>query len=293
MFDRYKHHKSDLIVDSLICFVIGIFALACILPFVYVVVASFTPPAILAKEQFILIPKGFTMEAYKYVFSTNTVVQALKVSIGITAAGTIFNIIMTVLFAYPLSHKSIRGRSVILFFVTFTMVFSGGIVPEYMLVQQLGLMNTYAALILPGAISTFNFVIFRNYFQELPRELEESAMIDGAGYLRILVNIILPVSMPLVATFIIMYGVGIWNSWFHATLYISDSTKWPIQVILRLITNISMGIGDTTMMDSNIMIPPESVRMCTIVVATMPILMVYPFLQKYFTKGIMLGSVKG
>jgi putative aldouronate transport system permease protein len=154
-------------------------------------------------------------------------------------------------------------------------------------------MNKLSSLILPGAISTFNFVIFRNYFQELPKELEESAMIDGAGYLRILVIIILPISMPLIATFIIMYGVGHWNSWFAATLYISDNSKWPIQVILRLITNISMGIGDTSNMDSNIILPPVSARMCTIVVATVPILIIYPFMQKYFTKGILLGSVKG
>jgi putative aldouronate transport system permease protein len=211
----------------------------------------------------------------------------------LTIAGTLFNIIMTVLFAYPLSHSAIKGRRVILFLITFTMMFSGGIIPEYMVVRSLKLMNKMGALILPGAISTFNFVIFRNYFQELPRELEESAMIDGAGYMRILISIIVPISMPLIATFIVMYGVGHWNSWFAATIYINDSAKWPIQVILRLITNLSLGVGDASAMDSNIMMPPESVRMCTIVVATLPILAVYPFMQKYFTKGILLGSVKG
>jgi putative aldouronate transport system permease protein len=173
------------------------------------------------------------------------------------------------------------------------MMFSGGIIPEYIVVRSLRLMNTLASLILPGVISTFNFIIFRNYFQELPRELEESAMIDGAGYMRILLWIILPISMPLIATFIIMYGVGHWNSWFAATLYITDNTKWPIQIILRLINNLSVGIGDTSMMDSNIKLPQESSRMCTIVVATLPILLIYPFLQKHFTKGILLGSVKG
>lgn len=288
-----RHSAGDHVADIIIYVFIGLFSVACILPFIYVVVASFTPTAILAKERFILIPKGFTLEAYEYVFSTNTVMQALKVSGGITIIGTALNIIMTVLFAYPLAHKNIRGRNIILFLVTFTMVFSGGIVPEYMVVQKLGLMDTYASLILPGAINTFNFIIFRNYFQELPVELEESAMIDGAGYLRILMQIILPVSTPLIATFVIMYGVGIWNSWFNATLYINDSSKWPIQVILRLITNISMGLGDTGALESNIMVPPESVRMCTIVVATLPILIIYPFLQKYFTKGVLLGSVKG
>ena len=293
MKNKIHQHSREWIIDIVIYFIVGLIALLCIIPFIYVIVASFTPPAILAKQRFILIPQGFTLEAYQYVFTTRTLMQALSVSARLTIFGTIFNIIMTVLFAYPLSHTRIKGRSIILFLVTFTMMFSGGIIPEYMIIQKMGLMNSMAALILPGAISTFNFVIFRNYFQNLPAELEESAMIDGAGYTRILFLIILPISMPLIATFVVMYGVGIWNAWFNATLYINDSAKWPIQVILRLITNVSMGIGNTMEMESNIMIPPESVRMCTIVVATVPILIVYPFMQKYFTKGILLGSVKG
>jgi putative aldouronate transport system permease protein len=264
-----------------------------ILPFVYVVAASLTPPELMGRGQMILIPKRLSFEAYRYVFSTRTVMQALRVSVMLTAVGTTFNILMTVLFAYPLAHTTIKGRRFVLFLVTFTMMFSGGIVPEYMIVRNLGLMNRMSALILPGAISTFNLVIFRNYFQELPKELEESAMIDGAGYLYILIRIILPISMPIIATFVVIYGVGIWNSWFAATLYLRDSSKWPIQVVLRMLTNLSMALGDTTVMDNDIMLPPVSTKMCTIVIATVPILAVYPFMQKYFTKGILLGSIKG
>jgi putative aldouronate transport system permease protein len=256
-------------------------------------IASITPAAILSKERFILIPRGFTLDSYKYIFSTPTVLNGLKISALVTICGTFFNIIMTVLFAYPLSHKNIRGRSILLFLITFTMMFSGGIVPEYMIVRNLKLINKLGSLIIPGAINTFSFVIFRNYFQELPKEMEESAMLDGAGHLKILAMIILPISMPLIATFIVMYGVGHWNSWFQATLYINDSYKWPIQVILRLVTNISMGLGDISNMENSITLPLESARMCTIVIATLPIIAVYPFLQKYFTKGILLGSVKG
>ena len=290
---KMRRGLGDFIIDTLIFVIMGLCAVGAIIPFIYVIVASLTPPEILARESFILIPRGFTLDAYRYIFSTRTVVNALRMSVVITVTGTLVNIIMTVLFAYPLAHTTIKGRRIILFLVTFTMMFSGGIIPEYMLVRSLGLMNRLGALILPGAISTFNFVIFRNYFQELPKELEESAMLDGAGYIRILFMIILPISMPLIATFIIMYGVGHWNSWFAATLYINDNNRWPIQVILRLITNISMGIGDTSNMDSDIILPPVSARMCTIVIATLPILMIYPFLQKYFTKGLLLGSVKG
>ncbi|MDR1301094.1 MAG: carbohydrate ABC transporter permease [Treponema sp.] len=288
-----KHKPADIIIDGLILFIMGIVGIMAVLPFVYVVVASLTPPELMGRGQMILIPKRLSFEAYRYVFSTKTLMQALRVSVLLTAVGTTFNIMMTVLFAYPLAHSGIKGRRIILFLVTFTMMFSGGIVPEYMIVRSLGLMNKMSALILPGAISTFNFVIFRNYFQELPKELEESAMLDGAGYLYILMRIILPISMPIIATFVVIYGVGIWNSWFAATLYLRDSTKWPIQVVLRMLTNLSMALGDTTAMDSDIMLPPVSTKMCTIVIATVPILAVYPFMQKYFTKGILLGSVKG
>lgn len=270
-----------------------IISLITIIPFIYVVVASFTPPEILLREKFILIPKGFSLEAYSFVFRNNAVVRSLWVSGGVTIVGTAFNIFMTVLFAYPLAHKNIRGRRVLLFAITFTLMFNGGTIPTYMVVRTLKLTNTYASLILPTAISTFNLIIFRNYFQELPAELEESGKIDGAGYPRILVQIILPLSLPLIATFVIMSGVGYWNSWFTAVLYLNDPAKWPIQVYLRQIINMANGMGSSEMLESNIVIPQESVRMCTIVVATLPIMIVYPFLQKYFTKGMLLGSVKG
>jgi putative aldouronate transport system permease protein len=290
---RIKRSSGDYIADWVIIIFMGVYALIAIIPFIYVIVASFTPLSILAKERFILIPRGFSLEAYKYIFSTSTILQALKISVFVTVAGTLYNIFMTVIFAYPLAHTNIKGRRVILFLVTFTMLFSGGLIPGYMVLRGLGFMNKLSVLFIPGAISTFNFIIFRNYFQGLPKELEESAMLDGAGYLRILVAIILPVSMPLIATFIVMYGVGHWNSWFRATLYITDSTKWPIMVILRLIMNVASGIGDSASLDVKVRIPAESVRMCVIVVATLPILMVYPFFQKHFAKGSLIGSIKG
>ena len=272
---------------------LSLIALITIIPFVYVVVASFTPPEILLKEHFILVPKGFSLEAYSFVFRSSAVVRALKVSGAITVLGTVFNILMTVLFAFPLAHKQLHGRNVLLFMVTFTLMFNGGTVPTYMVVRSLGMINKYASLILPTCISTFNLIIFRNYFSGLPPELEESGKIDGASYPRILAQIILPLSMPLIATFVIMNGVGYWNSWFTAVLYLNDPAKWPIQVYLRQIISLANGAGSSEMLDSNIVIPQESVRMCTIIVATLPIMVVYPFLQKYFTKGMLLGSIKG
>ena len=289
-----KRKPLDLTVDGIILFFMGLFGMLAIVPFLYVVAASLTPLELMGtRGQIVLFPKRISFDAYRYVFSTRTLMQALRVSVMLTGVGTFFNILMTVLFAYPLAHTNIKGRRIILFLVTFTMMFSGGIIPSYMVVRSLGMMNRMSALILPGAISTFSFIVFRNYFMGLPKELEESAMIDGAGYLRILIQIIIPISMPIIATFAVIYGVGHWNSWFAATLYIRDSARWPIQVVLRMLTNLSMALGDTTMMDSDIMLPPVTARMCTIVIATVPILMVYPFLQKYFTKGILMGSVKG
>lgn len=290
---RIKRSPGDRFADWAIIFFMGVYAFIAVIPFIYVIVASFTPPGILAKERFILIPKGFSLDAYRYVFSTSTILQALKITVFVTVAGTLYNIFMTVIFAYPLAHTNIKGRRVILFLVTFTMLFSGGLIPGYMVLRSLGLMNKLSVLIIPGGISTFNFIIFRNYFQGLPKELEESATLDGAGYLRILAVIILPVSMPLIATFVVMYGVANWNSWFRATLYITDSTKWPIMVILRLIMSVASGIGDSSSLDTIVSIPAESVRMAVIVVATAPILMVYPFLQKHFAKGSLIGSIKG
>jgi putative aldouronate transport system permease protein len=288
-----KQKAGDRIVDGIIILFIGIYAVTAILPFIYVIVASITPMAVLAKTRFIIIPKGFSLDSYRYLFSSRTIVRALEVSVFVTVVGTVWNIVMTVLFAYPLAHKTIKGRRIILFMVTFTIMFGGGLIPGYMLIRGLHLINSLGALIIPGAISTFNFVVFRNYFSGLPPELEESAMMDGAGYLRILTMIIIPISMPIIATFIIMYGVGHWNSWFSAVLYISDSTKWPIQVTLRMMMDLASGLGENSSSDSMIQVPPQGVRMATIVVSTLPILMIYPFFQKHFTKGMLLGSIKG
>lgn len=273
--------------------VLSIAALVTVIPIIYVVVASFTPPEILLKERFILIPKGFSLEAYRFVFSTKSVVRALLVSVGVTVAGTFFNIFMTILFAYPLAHTQLRGRKALMLMVTFTLMFNGGTIPTYIVVRTLRLLDSYASLILPTAISTFSLIIFRNYFQALPAELEESGKIDGASYPHILARIIIPLSLPLIATFVIMSGVGYWNSWFTAVLYLNKTTMWPIQVVLRQIINLANGMAAADMTETNIVIPQESVRMTTIVVATLPIMLIYPFLQKYFTRGMLLGSVKG
>ena len=291
---HHKGMKSSLgskIFDAFNYVFLGLVALVMFLPFVNVIASSLTPIDILVKQSFILIPPRISFDAYRYVFSTNTVLRGLFVSIGVTVVATTFNITLTALTAYPLAHKLLVGRKALVGMVIFTMVFNGGMIPTFIVVKDLGLVNSYWSLILPTAISSFNLMLFKNYFQALPAELEESAKLAGYNDLSILIRVILPVSKPLIATFIVMFGVENWNSWFNAVLYLNDGKMWPIQLILRQIITSSSQVGDA--MGGASFVPPATVRNCTIVIATLPILAVYPFLQKYFTKGLMVGSVKG
>ena len=279
LFDGFNH-----------CF-LGVLCLIMVLPFLNIIASSITPIEQLVREKFVLIPSSISFEAFDYVFSTNTVLNGLLVSVGITLAGTALNILLTALTAYPLAHKDLVGRKALVSLILFTLVFNGGMIPTFIVVKSLNLINSWAALVLPTAISSFNLMLFKNYFQGLPAELEESARLAGYNDLSILFRIILPVSKPLIATFVVMFGVEHWNSWFNAVLYLNDSRMWPIQVILRQIITSASQVGDA--MGGANSIPPATVRSCTIVVATVPILVIYPFLQKYFTKGLLVGSVKG
>jgi putative aldouronate transport system permease protein len=238
------------------------------------------------------VPTRLSLDAYRYIFSTPIVPRGLAISVYITVAGTLLNLLMSSLTAWPLAHRNLLGVHVMSLLVVFTLIFNGGMIPGFIIVQKLRLLNTYWSLILPYVISSFNLMLFRNYFREMPVELEEAAKIEGYNDLIILFKIILPLAKPLLATFAIIFGVGHWNSWFTATLYLSNSRMWPIQVILRQVITSMSQVGDALGGAANY-IPPMTVRMCTIVVTTVPILMIYPFLQKYFTKGILVGSVKG
>ncbi|WP_438444639.1 carbohydrate ABC transporter permease [Gorillibacterium sp. sgz5001074] len=284
------------IFDSVNVLVLGLFALVTIIPFVYIVAGSFATQEELLSKGFILFPTEFSLAAYEFIFSTSTLMRSMGVTIFITVAGTLINIIMTCLMAYPLARKDLDFRRPIQFLVIFTMLFSGGMIPTFLVVKQMGLIDTYWSLLLPGAISAFNLIVMRSFFQQLPDGLEESAKIDGASDPGILVRIVIPLSLPAIATFSLFYAVGHWNTFFNAVLYINDSAKWPIQVLLRQIVILSEGggLGDTTSFDATHVAPPEqSVKMAAIVVSTIPILIVYPFLQKHFAKGVLLGSVKG
>jgi putative aldouronate transport system permease protein len=289
-----KQSWGSRIFDGVNFILLIAFALITVIPFIYVIAGSFATQKELLTRGFILFPTEFSFDAYKYIFSTQTLVRSLLVTVYITVAGTLINLFFTCLMAYPLARKDMDFRKPILLLVVFSMLFSGGMIPTFLVVKQLGMIDTYWSLLIPGAISAFNLIIIRNFFQQLPDGLEEAAKIDGCNDLSIFWRIVLPLSMPVIATFSLFYAVGHWNTFFNAVLYINDNTKWPIQVLLRQIVILaSGGIGDSTVMESDVPPPDQAVKMAVIVVSTLPILLVYPFLQKHFAKGVLLGSVKG
>ncbi|WP_054024044.1 carbohydrate ABC transporter permease [Bacillus sp. FJAT-28004] len=267
-------------------------SLLCLLPFLYVVAVSVTPESEVVRRGIVIIPESFTFVAYKEVFISNGIGQAYKITLFRTIVGTALNVFFTVIAAYPLSKKYLPGRSPFLIFIVFTMMFSGGLIPTYLLVRSLGLLNSPWVLIIPHLISAFNLVIIKGFFEQLPAEIEESARVDGASELQSLWKIILPLSMPVLATISLFYAVGHWNSYFDAIVYINDSNLMPLQVVLR---NILLNIANQSAesIASSGTVSQFAVQMAAVVVTTIPILIVYPFMQKHFTKGMLMGSIKG
>jgi putative aldouronate transport system permease protein len=276
-----------------LCAALCVISVLTIVPIVHVVGSSFSTPESLIRSKFMLIPTEFSLDAYKYIFSTRTFFNGVRISLIITIGGTALKMLITLMFAYALAHKGMPGRKIMNFAILITLVFNAGMIPNFINVMNLGLKNSLWALILPAAIDPFNLIIIRSFIMSIPDEIEESAKLDGANEARILFSIIAPLSMASIATFSLFYAVVIWNSYFEAILYISDPMKYPVQVLLRQIVFMSGNIGDTTSMDATMYVPPRTIRMAVITAATVPILIVYPFAQKYFTKGVMLGSVKG
>ncbi|MCI8889280.1 MAG: carbohydrate ABC transporter permease [Hungatella sp.] len=289
-----KISLSERIFNVIVYTILILVFLIVFFPLMYVVSSSFASAKELAENRFLIIPKKPTLEVYQYIFSTSTFLRSMVVTIGITVVGTVVNLIMTCLMAYPLSRRNLPGRKWIMLAVTFTLVFNGGMIPSYLVVNGLGLIDSYWALIIPGAISSFNLVLVKNFFQEIPESLIDAAQIDGSSEINTLAKIVLPLSKPALATFTMFYAVGHWNQFMQPLLYINDSKKWPIQILLRQIVLMSQsGVGDDDAMPPGFILPVKSLKMACIVVSTMPIIMAYPFMQKYFDKGVMAGSIKG
>ncbi|WP_114561047.1 carbohydrate ABC transporter permease [Desertihabitans aurantiacus] len=268
------------------------FALLCLIPFVHVIGSSFASPGELATRNFVLVPREWSLAAWHYILSTPTIFRAMGVSVFVTVVGTFLSLVVTSLMAYALAKPYLLGRRTINFLVVFTMLFSGGMIPTFIVVSKLGLLDSLWSLILPVTINAFNLVIMRNFFQGIPDSLEEAARIDGCSELGVFWRVVLPLSMASIATIGLFYAVTYWNTYMHAVLYINDSRLWPMQVLLRQVVIVSSGMNaDATVVD--VVPPAQSVKMAVIAVATLPMLAVYPFVQRFFVKGAMIGSVKG
>ena len=264
-------------------------------PFASVIATSLaSPQEVNAAGGFVLWPTHPTLNAYRAILAGGVVTRALAVSAGITVVGTVLSLAGTTLLAYALSRPGSFAHKPLLFIVLLTLLFTPGIIPNYLLVQSLGLINTYWALILPVLISGFNVIIIRGFFLELPSELIDSARIDGAGDVRILLRIVLPLSKAVLAVIGLFYAVGYWNSFFSALLYLTDNSKWPIQmVVVTYIINGTSLSPDQIALNGQVPPPQQSLEMAIVVMAIIPILVIYPFVQRYFSRGVILGAVKG
>lgn len=289
-----KRSTMDFVVGLLII----LFCILCVVPFVVAISASFSDERVLLRNGYGFLPQGFSLQAYNMLFSTSQIFDSYKVSIFVTVAGTLLSMTVTAMMAYPLSVKKLQYRGAISFFAYFTMLFNGGLVPTYMLISKyLGMRDTVWVMILPILVNPWNLFLLRNFFSAIPAELHESARIDGANDVRILWQIILPVSLPALATVALFYGVAYWNQWYNAMLYIEDSKLFPLQyLIMRMMRNIELmkqmagQAGFAVDMSS---MPSTTSKMATAIVTIGPIIIAYPFAQKYFTSGLIVGSVKG
>ncbi|UTE77424.1 carbohydrate ABC transporter permease [Rossellomorea sp. KS-H15a] len=288
-----KTSVGNKLFDGFNGIILLIIAATMIFPFLYIFAVSFSSLSDFLENDILLWPKEWVTDAYTYLLGSDQFIRSIFVTVYITVVGTFINLVFTSTMAYSLT-RGIYGQRLILFFVLFTMLFSAGMIPTYMIVKATGLLNTWWALIIPVAISPFNLIIMRQFFLGIPEELTEAAVIDGANDFQIFTKVVLPLSKPALAAFGLFYAVSHWNSYFTGVLYLNDPAKWPIQVILRQIVIVNepnAALGSHEMMES--LPPPETVQMAAILLATIPILIVYPFLQKHFAKGVMLGSVKG
>jgi putative aldouronate transport system permease protein len=288
-----KLRKLSIFDGVNVLFLLGL-CLLVIIPFWYMLAVSLSPVSESVGGRFYLFPKEFTLEAYRYLFSTNQFVNSLGNSIYLTALGTVVNLIVSITLAYAISRKTLPGRRVMLLLMLFTMVFSGGMIPKYLLVKSLGLLDSYWALILPAATNAFTILVMKTFFQSLPESLDEAARIDGAGEMRILWSVVIPLSMPIIATFSLFFMVSYWNDFFSAIIYLSNPEKWPIQVLLRQMVVVgNSNFANEANLDFELASQVgDNVKMAAIIVAMIPIVLVYPFLQKHFAKGAMLGSIK-
>ena len=294
---RVRNPRSDTVYYTISAVILGFLLLIVAYPIIFVLSASFSSGDAVATGKVLLWPVEFSLEGYEAVFRNPDVVHSFFNTVIYTLVGTAINVFMVMIAAYPLASRKLKGRGALMFRFTFTMFFSGGMIPSYIQVLQLGLMDNIGAMVLPGALSVYNMIVARTFIQSsIPYELYEAASIDGCSDARYFFSMVLPLSKAVIAVIALFSAVGHWNSYFSAMIYLNDPNKYPLQIILREI--LIMNKVDLSMvMDPEMQIAmahtADVLKYSLIVVATVPILVVYPFVQKYFVKGVMIGSIKG
>ncbi|MDR2553581.1 MAG: carbohydrate ABC transporter permease [Treponema sp.] len=293
---RGRLFKKPLIGDLIIHLVLLLMAGVFTFPFIYIVSASFSRASAVAANPFLFYPKGFNLGAYRLLFSVSTIWRGYLNSLFYMTAGTTLNVILTILTGYALSKSSLPGRNFITVFFLLTMFFSGGMIPSYLLVRDLKMLNTRWAMLLPGAISTWNMLVTRTFMQNnVPQDLSDAAVVDGASEFRFFTEIVLPLSLPITVVMILFYGSAHWNAWFNAFIYLRDSRLFPLQLILRDILvqgqlgDMTGGLGDDA---AERILMALSLKYAIMVAALLPMMLAFPFVQKYFVKGVMIGALK-
>lgn len=290
----YDRSFGSRLFDKLNMLVLVLVLVATLYPFYYIAIVSLSNGTAVLRGEVNLFPVGFTLESYKRALQNVAIPRSLQNSLIYTTVGTMMNLVMTALCAYPLAQPRFSGRRFLTWVVMLTMFFSGGLIPLYLLILQLHLKDTMWALVLPVAINPWYMFILRTNFEQTPREIYEAAMLDGANDLQTLFRIILPLAKPIMATLLLFYAVAHWNEWFHALIFMDDRVKYPVQLVMRNIVLLG-SFGETSELapEAKIAVIEKTLKYATIMVSTLPILAVYPFVQRYFVKGVMIGAIKG
>ncbi|MCJ8011485.1 carbohydrate ABC transporter permease [Paenibacillus sp. KQZ6P-2] len=293
---RYKHSLGSRLFDVFNYGLMLLLIVITVYPLLHVISISLSHADFIALGEVSFFPKGFNMKGYQIIFEKPLLYTSYTNTIMYATVGTLLTLLLTSLMAYPLTVSKFRIKKPITIFLAVTMFFSGGMIPTYLLMKELHLLNTFWVMVLPGCISAYNVIIFRTFFQNIPSELRESAYMDGANDLTVLFRIYLPLSKALLATFALFTIVGHWNEWFSALIYLQDEKRYPLQMFLRSIIFTQQGYGSSekaTELIQNRQINPKNIQMAAIVITMAPILCIYPFVQKHFVKGVMVGSIKG
>jgi putative aldouronate transport system permease protein len=275
--------------------VLALIGLSCVLPMVHILALSLSDPHAVMSGNVVFWPKGWTLKAYEQLILGTDIVNAFKNNVIITVVGTALSMFFTILAAYPLSRRDMYGRRIFTMAIVFTMLFTGGLIPNYLVIKSLGLVNTYGALWLPALVSAYNMLVLRTYFESQPIEMEEAARIDGCNEWRLMLRIILPLSMPVLAALTLFYAVGFWNQFMSVLIYMNDTKKYNMTVMVQqMIASQSLLREITSLQPEDIKnMTPETIKSAGVFVLIVPMLIIYPFLQKYFVKGVMIGAIKG